>query len=204
MRVCSVNHYSTAIPNESAWTIPGEPALPKGADGQTLPWPSAGTVELRDLVMTYRPGLEPAIKGLTAKFQPMEKSESIHFFFFPHSSLMSFCRSHTVGVVGRTGSGKSSLMLCLFRMYEAKSGGIWVDGVDISRLGLHTLRKRLAIIPQDPVVFSGTIRNNLVPAIRSHPLPLHSVPDSKWCDDGRTLLASTVSKKSSKCCKQCI
>ncbi len=138
-----VRHYTTELPHEAEWVVDGEPELgPKDpVTGKQPEWPSKGKVELHDLVMAYRPGLEPAIKGLTATFQATEK----------------------IGVAGRTGSGKSSLMLCLFRMYELKSGSIWIDGVDIRKIGLHTLRKRLAIIPQDPIVFSGTIRQNLDP-----------------------------------------
>lgn len=68
-----------------------------------------------------------------------------------------------VGIVGRTGAGKSSLTLGLFRIIEAAGGSITIDGIDISKLGLHSLRSRLTIIPQDPVLFSGTLRINLDP-----------------------------------------
>jgi ABC-type protease/lipase transport system fused ATPase/permease subunit len=68
-----------------------------------------------------------------------------------------------VGVVGRTGAGKSSLIIALYRLVEASAGSIHIDGVDVARLSLSALRRRIAIIPQDPVMFSGTLRSNLDP-----------------------------------------
>lgn len=84
----------------------------------------------------YRPTLDLVVKQLNASIQPHEK----------------------VGIVGRTGAGKSSVTLALFRMIEAAEGRVCIDGVDISQLGLHDLRSRITIIPQDPVLFSGTLR----------------------------------------------
>eukprot|EP00457_Paulinella_chromatophora_P000127 gb/GEZN01000127.1/.p1 GENE.gb/GEZN01000127.1/~~gb/GEZN01000127.1/.p1 ORF type:complete len:795 (-),score=98.70 gb/GEZN01000127.1/:2430-4814(-) len=104
-------------------------------------WPSLGKIDFEGLTFAYREGLAPVLKNFTASIKSQE----------------------TVGVAGRTGSGKSSLMLCLFRMYELTTGRILIDGIDIAKIGLHTLRKKLAIIPQDPVIFSGTVRFNLDP-----------------------------------------
>lgn len=92
-----------------------------------------------NLVVGYAPDLDPVLKGLT----------------------FSVKRNERIGVVGRTGAGKSSLTLALFRFLEARSGTIHIDGLDISKIKLHDLRSRLAIIPQDPVLFSGTVRSNL-------------------------------------------
>ncbi|ORY70217.1 P-loop containing nucleoside triphosphate hydrolase protein [Pseudomassariella vexata] len=112
-------------------------------EGENPPaaWPTEGSVEVNDLVVGYATDLPPVLKGLT----------------------FSVKRNERVGVVGRTGAGKSSLTLALFRFLEARSGSIHVDGLDISKIKLHTLRSRLAIIPQDPVLFSGTVRSNLDP-----------------------------------------
>lgn len=120
-------------PQEAAWEIP-ETAPPKD-------WPSEGRVEFRDFKVRYREGLDLVLNGLSFTVKGGEK----------------------VGIVGRTGAGKSSLTLSLFRIIEASHGQITIDGVDISKLGLHALRSRLTIIPQDPVLFSGTLRLNLDP-----------------------------------------
>ncbi|KAL6716631.1 hypothetical protein ACLMJK_006199 [Lecanora helva] len=104
-------------------------------------WPTEGRIEVSNLVAGYAPELPPVLKGLSFAVE----------------------KNQRVGVVGRTGAGKSSLTLALFRFLEAREGTIHIDGVDVSRISLHALRSRLAIIPQDPVLFSGTIRSNLDP-----------------------------------------
>ncbi|KAK3393601.1 P-loop containing nucleoside triphosphate hydrolase protein [Podospora didyma] len=104
-------------------------------------WPTEGRIEVEDLVVGYAADLPPVLKGLSFNVN----------------------RNERIGVVGRTGAGKSSLTLALFRFLEARSGKIHIDGIDISTINLHDLRSRLAIIPQDPVLFSGTIRSNLDP-----------------------------------------
>jgi ABC-type multidrug transport system fused ATPase/permease subunit len=102
-------------------------------------WPTEGRIEVSGFVAGYAPDLPPVLKGLSFT---VEKNQRI-------------------GVVGRTGAGKSSLTLALFRFLEAREGSIHIDGIDISTISLHALRSSLAIIPQDPVLFSGTVRSNL-------------------------------------------
>ncbi|KAI6711688.1 hypothetical protein JHW43_005753 [Diplocarpon mali] len=109
-----------------------------GADPPAA-WPSEGRLEVSNLVVGYAPELPPVLKGLS----------------------FSVARNERIGVVGRTGAGKSSLTLALFRFLEASEGSIYIDGLDISKIKLQALRSRLAIIPQDPVLFSGTVRSNL-------------------------------------------
>ncbi|XP_065528068.1 ATP-binding cassette sub-family C member 2 isoform X2 [Lathamus discolor] len=104
-------------------------------------WPSKGEIRFVDYKVRYRPELELVLQGITCNIGSTEK----------------------VGVVGRTGAGKSSLTNCLFRVLEAAGGMILIDEVDIATIGLHDLRKNLTIIPQDPVLFTGTLRMNLDP-----------------------------------------
>uniref|UniRef100_A0A8C6SSY5 Uncharacterized protein n=1 Tax=Neogobius melanostomus TaxID=47308 RepID=A0A8C6SSY5_9GOBI len=104
-------------------------------------WPEEGKLQFDNFQVRYRPGLDLVLHGITCSIDGMEK----------------------IGIVGRTGAGKSSLTNCLFRIIEAAEGRILIDGVDISSIGLHDLRGRLTIIPQDPVLFSGTLRMNLDP-----------------------------------------
>ncbi|KAK9839590.1 hypothetical protein WJX84_006235 [Apatococcus fuscideae] len=104
-------------------------------------WPQKGCIGVQDLVVRYRPSLPPVLKGLTFCIQAQEK----------------------VGVAGRTGCGKSTLMMALYRLVEPSGGHIIIDGINISSIGLADLRSRLALVPQDPVIFSGSIRDNLDP-----------------------------------------
>ncbi|CEH17074.1 Multidrug resistance-associated protein/mitoxantrone resistance protein, ABC superfamily [Ceraceosorus bombacis] len=105
-------------------------------------WPSQGAIEVRNLSLQYAPELDPVLHKVTFTVQPGEK----------------------IGVVGRTGSGKSTLALALFRHLEYMPGSqILIDGIDVSAIGLRDLRSRLTIIPQDPTLFTGTVRSNLDP-----------------------------------------
>ncbi|CAI7863258.1 unnamed protein product [Closterium sp. NIES-53] len=104
-------------------------------------WPQQGEVLFEDVVMRYRPDLPPVLRGLSALVQGGEK----------------------VGVVGRTGAGKSSLFNSLFRLAEIESGRICIDGQDLKLFGVTDVRRALMIIPQTPVLFTGTLRFNLDP-----------------------------------------
>ncbi|KAH9248706.1 hypothetical protein BASA83_009436 [Batrachochytrium salamandrivorans] len=124
--------YATTLPQEKAREIDQDPPVGK--------WPTSGAISFKNLEIRYesRPDFA-VIKNLSLDIQPGEK----------------------VGIVGRTGSGKSTLMTALFRIVEPTLGCMELDGVDIGKIGLKTLRKRLQIIPQEPVLFTGTIRENL-------------------------------------------
>jgi ABC-type multidrug transport system fused ATPase/permease subunit len=104
-------------------------------------WPDEGRIAFRGFELRYRPDLPPALRNFSAVIEPGEK----------------------IGVVGRTGAGKSTLLLGLFRLVEASAGVIEIDGVDIRGLDLSELRARIAIIPQEPVLFRGSVRKNLDP-----------------------------------------
>ena len=104
-------------------------------------WPMFGSITFDKYSTRYRPGLDLVLSNISCKIESGEK----------------------VGIVGRTGAGKSSITLSLFRLIEKVSGKILIDNVDISEIGLTRLRSALTIIPQDPVIFSGTLRSNLDP-----------------------------------------
>ena len=104
-------------------------------------WPSQGAIQFMNYTTRYRSDLEPVLKDLTFSIQPSER----------------------IGIVGRTGAGKSSLALALFRGLEAEEGKIVIDDVDIGFIGLQDLREAITIVPQDPTLFTGTVRSNLDP-----------------------------------------
>ncbi|KAL6756466.1 P-loop containing nucleoside triphosphate hydrolase protein [Haematococcus lacustris] len=124
----------TQLPQEPPTLVEGAPAPPPG-------WPTSGALQFRGVSARYRPGLPPVLCDLTF-------------------TLKAGC---TCGLVGRTGSGKSSLALVLFRLIEVTQGAVLLDGLDVASIGLDALRRQLAIIPQDPVLFSGSVRSNLDP-----------------------------------------
>ncbi|CAL1548852.1 unnamed protein product, partial [Lymnaea stagnalis] len=104
-------------------------------------WPQQGSVQFDSYQTRYRPGLELVLKDVSCQIQGGEK----------------------IGIVGRTGAGKSSMTVALFRLIEAAGGKIIIDGEEIASMGLHDLRSKLTILPQEPVVFSGALRTNLDP-----------------------------------------
>ena len=106
-----------------------------------ISWPGQGAVDFNNYSARYRPGLDLVLKDINLHIKSHEK----------------------IGVVGRTGAGKSSLTLALFRIIEPDTGNISIDDLDTSTIGLLDLRGRLAIIPQDAVLFEGTVRDNLDP-----------------------------------------
>jgi ABC-type multidrug transport system fused ATPase/permease subunit len=119
-----------------------QPEAPPRVYDMVIPksWPEQGKIEFRNLKARYRPELDLVLNGISFVVNPGEK----------------------IGVCGRTGSGKSSLMLALFRVIEPEErGSIIIDGIDIQSVGLKDVREKLCIIPQDPVLLSGSVRFNL-------------------------------------------
>ncbi|KAJ3153087.1 hypothetical protein HDU86_005385 [Geranomyces michiganensis] len=120
-----------------AYHLPKERSI--GTAKVDTAWPSAGAIKFDNFTVGYSIDLPPVIKGLSLDVRPGEH----------------------IAIVGRTGAGKTSLCAALFRLMEATSGSIVIDGQDISALDLDVLRKRLVIVPQEPLLFAGTIRSNV-------------------------------------------
>lgn len=129
-------------------------------------WPSVGKVDICDLQIRYRPDAPLVLRGISCTFQG----------------------GHKIGIVGRTGSGKTTLIGALFRLVEPAGGKIIVDGIDITKIGLHDLRSRFGIIPQDSTLFNGTVRYNL------DPLSQHSDQEI-WEVLGKCQLREAVQEK---------
>lgn len=121
------------LPQEADYSIP-EAAPPAN-------WPYSGSIILKHASLRYRPGLPLVLKDLNLSIEGGER----------------------IGICGRTGAGKSTIVTALFRITELSSGNIEIDGIDIATLGLGDLRAKISIIPQEPVLFQGTIRSNLDP-----------------------------------------
>ena len=128
-----VAEYANDLPQEAPETIEGK----KPADA----WPEAGKIVLKDVCLRYSADLPLVLDQISMEIRPGEK----------------------IGIVGRTGAGKSSFISTLMRMTEIESGSIEIDGLDIGEIGVFDLRSSLAVIPQDPVLFAGSIRYNLDP-----------------------------------------
>ena len=131
-----LSHYANNLPQEGQSASPSVECKEAPAE-----WPQVGAIEFKEATLSYRPDLPPVLNECSISIKPGER----------------------VGIVGRTGAGKSSLLMALFRMTELSSGQILIDDEDIRQLPLKQVRSHLSIIPQDPVIFSGTVRSNLDP-----------------------------------------
>ncbi|KAF5204743.1 ABC transporter ATP-binding protein/permease VMR1, partial [Thalictrum thalictroides] len=141
-QLCRVENNIISVERILQYTcITSEPPLVIGAHRPDNDWPSHGEVSIRDLQVRYALHMPLVLRGITCTIPGGMKT----------------------GIVGRTGGGKSTLIQTLFRIVEPSAGQILIDGLNISTIGLHDLRSRLSIIPQDPTMFEGTVRSNLDP-----------------------------------------
>jgi ATP-binding cassette, subfamily C (CFTR/MRP), member 1 len=156
--IARVRDFVASTPHESA--PDDSPAAHPSPSG----WPTAGAIAFNDVVASYSPDLEPALRGVTLTIPPGSK----------------------VAICGRTGSGKSSILLTVLRLLDLRSGSVIIDGIDLAHLAHEDIRVRIASLPQDPVTVPGTVRTNLAPPRLSwsSPLPLpggegHSPPSDE-------------------------
>ncbi|KAJ8616266.1 hypothetical protein MRB53_035638 [Persea americana] len=164
---CMLANYIISVERLNQYMhVPSE--APEVVEGNRPPleWPTVGKVELQDLKIRYRPNTPLVLHGISCTFEG----------------------GHKIGIVGRTGSGKTTLIGALFRLVEPAGGKIIVDGLDISKIGLHDLRSRFGVIPQDPTLFHGTVRFNL------DPLAQHTDQEI-WEVLGKCQLRETVQEK---------
>ncbi|XP_022716766.1 ABC transporter C family member 3-like [Durio zibethinus] len=142
LNICGMENQIISVERMLQYSnIPSEPALVIETNRLERSWPFHGEVNILNLQVRYAPHMPLVLQGVTCTIPGGLKT----------------------GIVGRTGSGKSTLIQTLFRLVEPAAGQITIDGVNISSIGLHDLRSRLSIIPQDPTMFEGTIRSNLDP-----------------------------------------
>ncbi|KAJ0661960.1 putative ABC-type xenobiotic transporter [Helianthus annuus] len=139
---CTLVNYIISVERVNQYMhLPSEAPLVIEENRPPANWPDTGKVDIQDLQIRYRPDAPLVLRGVSCTFQG----------------------GHKIGIVGRTGSGKTTLIGALFRLVEPAGGKITVDGIDISSIGLHDLRSRFGVIPQDPTLFNGTVRYNLDP-----------------------------------------
>ncbi|KAK1436884.1 hypothetical protein QVD17_02668 [Tagetes erecta] len=139
---CSLANYIISVERIKQFMhIPPEPPAVVMNNRPPPSWPSKGRIHFEDLKLRYRPNAPLVLKGITCTFKEGTR----------------------VGIVGRTGSGKTTLITALFRLVEPDSGRILIDGLDICSIGLKDLRMNLSVIPQEPTLFRGSIRTNLDP-----------------------------------------
>ncbi|KAH9602493.1 hypothetical protein KSS87_020952 [Heliosperma pusillum] len=169
-QLCNMENKIISVERILQYTcITSEPPLVIEETTPHSSWPSCGQISIQYLKVRYAPHLPLVLQGITCMFEGGKKT----------------------GIVGRTGSGKSTLIQALFRLVEPTAGSIFIDGINISTIGLHDLRSRLSIIPQDPTMFEGTVRTNLD--------PLEEYTDDQiWEALDKCQLAEDVRKKEGK------
>ncbi|XP_019177935.1 PREDICTED: ABC transporter C family member 10 isoform X2 [Ipomoea nil] len=139
---CTIANYIISVERLNQYMhVPSEAPEIIEKNRPPVNWPTRGKVEIEDLQIRYREDTPLVLRGISCIFEG----------------------GHKIGIVGRTGSGKTTLIGALFRLVEPAGGRILVDGIDISKIGLHDLRSRFGVIPQDPTLFNGTVRYNLDP-----------------------------------------